>query len=345
MDKNRPHTAKFETQQIPQRTQLRRTQLLKHIDLSGKGLEIGPYGYPTVYKSEADISYLDWKTRDQLVAECSSPDEIDSIPETDYLVSSNDYRQYVPNTFDYIIANHVLEHVPDLIHWLSNITAMLNPNGVLFLALPDKKFTFDKYRQNTTLSHILNDFYEEVQTISQEHLLEQVIYYDLTVVGQPMVVTERLNRARIEAVLAEGFQPWMIGYHCHIFQSETVLDRLFKPLILMGYVDLDIIDFVPPKGIHYGEMMLIFKKTWPRLPDRPIDLPSFYECDFQEETNQMDKGQLDKDQSDKGQMDKGQLDIDKMEKVKSKNISSFIKKSKFAQKYLKPLVKKKGAGH
>ena len=340
MDKNRPHTKEFETQQIPHRTQLRRTHLLRHIDLSGKGLEIGPYAYPTLFKSETDISYLDWKTRDQLVAENSSQDGIDSIPETDYLVASNDYRQYVPGTFDYIIANHVLEHVPDLIHWLSNITAMLNPNGVLFLALPDKKFTFDKYRQNTTLSHILNDFYEEVQTISQEHLLEQVIYYDLTFIGQPMVVTERLNRARLEKVLTEGFQPWMIGYHCHIFQSETVLDTVFKPLILMGYVDLDILDFVPAKGIHYGEMMLLFKKTWPRLPNNPNDLPSFYECDFQIDTGQMNTVQVDTGQSETGQLDTSQLNTGQMDKVKFKKIPSFIKKSKFGQKYLKPLNKK-----
>ena len=341
MEKERSSSKHIKAQQIPHRTQLRRERLLKHIDLSGKGLEIGPYGYPTVFKSEANISYLDWKTRDQLVAECTAQDEIASIPETDYLVASNDYRQYVPDTFDYIIANHVLEHVPDLIHWISNITAMLNPNGVLFLALPDKKFTFDKYRQNTTLSHILNDFYEGIQTISQEHLLEQVIYYDLTAIDQPMVISERLNRARIEAILAEGIQPWMIGYHCHIFQSETVLDRLFKPLILMGYVNLDIIDFFPAEGTHYGEMMVILKKTWPRLTNNPINLSSFYECDFQTGTVQLDKGQ-----ADRGKMDINQLEPYQKNNVKSKNISSSIKKSKFAQKYLKPLYRKyRGTGH
>jgi hypothetical protein len=114
----------------------------------------------------------------------------------------------------------------------------------------------------------------------------------------------------------------------------------------MGYVNLDIIDFFPAEGTHYGEMMIILKKTWPRLTNNLVNLPSFYECDFQKGTHQLDKGKAGKGQTDKGMMDINQMDPYQMNLVKSKNILSSIKKSKFAQKYLKPLYKKyRGTGY
>ena len=325
MDTCSPLSTNLNTRKIPDRTQFRRGHLLKFIDLAGNGLEIGPLGYPTVSKSEANISYLDLKSRDQLVRESSPNDEVDRIPETDYLVASNDYGQYVADKFDYIIANHVLEHIPDLIRWLVTVSAMLKPNGVLFIALPDKKYTFDKYRQTSRLSHILNDYYTEAQTISLEHVLEQVTYFDRSYLGEPVVISERLDRARMEKIISEGIQPWMVGYHCHIFQSETVLDTIFKPLILMGYVDLDLIEFVPAEGINYGEMMMIFRKGRSSLLDRPIDLPLFFDQDFPIETLQQVDGQIKRDQ---------------IVKEKVSLIPSFVNNSKFAQKYVKPLYQR-----
>jgi len=226
---------------------------------------------------------LDWKTREQLIAECFSQDEIDSIPETDYVVASNDYKQYVSDKFDYIIANHVLEHIPNLIQWLSMMAEMLNPDGVLFLALPDKKFTFDKYRPNTKLSHLLFEYYVGVQTISKEHMLEQAMFYDLEFVNKQMNISERLNRKRLEEVIAQDSH---IGYHCHIFQSETVLDTVFKPLMMMEYLNLDLIEFISARETNYGEMLLIFKKAEPSPKNTTLDINSFFITDFQLDTGQ-----------------------------------------------------------
>ena len=107
-------------------TQLRRGHLLKHTDLSGLGLELGPYDQPTVFKSEAQVRYLDWKNREQLVRECTHPDLIEQIPEIDYVVESNRYGDYISDKFDYIIANHVMEHAPNMIQWLADLGAMMN---------------------------------------------------------------------------------------------------------------------------------------------------------------------------------------------------------------------------
>ncbi|MCY7273284.1 MAG: class I SAM-dependent methyltransferase [Phormidesmis sp. CAN_BIN44] len=44
---------------------------------------------------------------------------------------------------DYVIASHVIEHVPDFIGWLSEVRGILKPGGILSLAIPDKRQCLD----------------------------------------------------------------------------------------------------------------------------------------------------------------------------------------------------------
>jgi SAM-dependent methyltransferase len=59
---------------------------------------------------------------------------------------------------DDIVAPHVIEHVPDLITWLEELRAVLKPGGEVRLAVPDRRFTFDYLRRETTLADVLNAY-------------------------------------------------------------------------------------------------------------------------------------------------------------------------------------------
>lgn len=238
-------------------TEIRRGHLLRHTDLAGRGLEIGPYDQPTVLKSEADISYLDWKTREQLAAECSHPELAKNIPEIDYVVTSNNYRAYTSDQFDFIIANHVMEHVPNMIQWLIDINAMMKDGGVLFLALPDKNFSFDCYRPDTALSHFVAEFFLGVVDIPIEHLIEVEMYYDMEFIGEKMDISERLSWPRIQAAIARGPH---VGIHSHVFRSSSILNKVLKPLFMMGLVPFHVVDFIPARGETGGEMLIVLRK-------------------------------------------------------------------------------------
>ncbi|MFM0292782.1 MULTISPECIES: class I SAM-dependent methyltransferase [Paraburkholderia] len=243
-------------------TTLRRGHLLKHIDLSGVGLEIGPYDQPTVFKSEADVRYLDWKDKEQLVQECTHPDMIVDIPDIDYVVHSNRYCDYIADKFDYIIANHVMEHAPNMIQWLSDLCDMMQPGGVLFLALPDKKFSFDKYRQDTALSHFVAEYLAGVEDIPREHQIECEIYYDEAFVNKPMHVADKLDMNRIMEKLKA---PPHVGIHSHVFESGTIVSKVLKPILMMGFVEFNLVDFVPARGETGGEMIIVLRKEPPRV--------------------------------------------------------------------------------
>ncbi|TDY25743.1 methyltransferase family protein [Paraburkholderia sp. BL6665CI2N2] len=259
-------------------TTLRRGHLLKHTDLSGVGLEIGPYDQPTVFKSEADVRYLDWKDREQLVRECTHPDMIADIPEIDYVVHSNRYGEYISDKFDYVIANHVMEHAPNMIQWLSDLCDMMRPGAVLFLALPDKKFSFDKYRQDTALSHFVAEYVASVEDIPREHQIECEIYYDEAFVNKPMHVADKLDMNRIRHKLQA---PPHVGIHSHVFESSTIVSKVLKPILMMGFFEFNLIDFVPARGETGGEMIIVLRKEPPRVE---LTTAEFYSAPVDAET-------------------------------------------------------------
>jgi hypothetical protein len=89
--------------------------LTQFIALEEKKLvELGPQVLPTVLKSEADITYLDYETKDQICT-IFPVDLWDNIPETDILLKSDNYKEYVTDIYDCCIANHVIEHTDDVI--------------------------------------------------------------------------------------------------------------------------------------------------------------------------------------------------------------------------------------
>jgi hypothetical protein len=235
----------------------RRALLLDWIDLNGRGLEIGAYSQPTVLKSEGNISYLDVQSREALIAGLPDKSEACRIPPVDCICTSGDYASVVSGQVDYIIANHVFEHVANPIAWLQMVSRMLVVDGVLFLSVPDKKYTFDKYRPDTPLSHILHDYFSGVQTTSMEHVIESEMYYDQEFIGRAMRVEERLNLARLRAAFDIPMHP---GWHCHVFQCETFREKILKPLQFMGLIDYELVAFCGAQASTGGEFSLVLRK-------------------------------------------------------------------------------------
>jgi SAM-dependent methyltransferase len=126
-------------------------RLRQHIDVAnGRGLEIGPLASPVVPRTLGDVYYVDHLATDDLVAKYTGDPKVDerSIVSTDFVWGSNTLAEAVGDLapFDYVVASHVLEHVPDLVGWLDEVAAVLRPGGRLSLAMPDRRYTFDVRR-------------------------------------------------------------------------------------------------------------------------------------------------------------------------------------------------------
>jgi SAM-dependent methyltransferase len=121
-----------------------------------KGLEIGALNAPTIFRHEGDVRYVD-RASEAILRE-PYPDRQEGIVTVDYIWPGTGSLANVIGTgelFDWVIASHVIEHVPNMLGWLRGIAEVLKPNGVLNLAIPDCRFTFDIGTPRSTLGEVI----------------------------------------------------------------------------------------------------------------------------------------------------------------------------------------------
>jgi hypothetical protein len=146
----------------------RREKLLSGLDLSTSvGVEIGPLCSPAVTKSEGNIVYVDHADTDTLRKKYADDPavNVEGIVEVDAVWGKQTLEACLKGEkADYVIASHVVEHVPDMITWLEEIEAILRPGGSLRLVVPDRRFTFDFLRRESRLCDIVNAYVLKART-------------------------------------------------------------------------------------------------------------------------------------------------------------------------------------
>jgi SAM-dependent methyltransferase len=81
-------------------------------------------------------------------------------------------------TYDFILASHVLEHIANPLKALHSWSRVLKNNGSMLIVLPYKDYTFDHYRQFTDFNHIKEDFEKNTQEDDLSHLEEILHLHD-----------------------------------------------------------------------------------------------------------------------------------------------------------------------
>ncbi|MDQ3414406.1 MAG: class I SAM-dependent methyltransferase [Verrucomicrobiota bacterium] len=136
--------------------------------IRGSGIEIGALDSPLQTYHRARVRYLDCLPSEKLRAAYpeippQSVLEVEQVEDGETLGS-------VPNeSCDFVIANHVLEHLRNPIRGMENMFRVLKSDGILYLALPDKRFTFDVGRSVTSYEHLKRDYLDGPDWSDAEH--------------------------------------------------------------------------------------------------------------------------------------------------------------------------------
>lgn len=75
-------------------------------------------------------------------------------------------------TLDFVVANHVLEHLINPLSFLEQCYQLLKPGGLIYLGLPDKRRMFDRFRQRTPLEDVIVRYEERVHETSDERIFD-----------------------------------------------------------------------------------------------------------------------------------------------------------------------------
>lgn len=136
---------------------------LHALDLSGRGLEIGPSYNPLVSKvSGHRIETVDHAEQAELIAKYRGmgmdQERLDKIEPVDHLWHGGSLLDVISDHggYDYIIASHFIEHTVDLIRFLQDCQVLLRDGGLLSLVVPDKRFCFDRFQPLSTLGDVLD---------------------------------------------------------------------------------------------------------------------------------------------------------------------------------------------
>jgi SAM-dependent methyltransferase len=215
---------------------------------NGRGLEIGPLHRALVPRDRADVRYLDVQDREGLVAwyEEMDPDVvIEDIVEVDYaLIQDGRTRTMVEAAqegapFDWVMASHVVEHIPDLIGWLAELAELVADDGRVVLAVPDRRFTFDVYRPLTTVgqmvqAHLDGDTRPSTRAV-YDHYAGAVDYNheNLWRGERPFYDGPRFAEGTAEEQLQRTLKGEYVDSHVWLFTPDTFLRQL-RELRLSG---------------------------------------------------------------------------------------------------------------
>ena len=179
--------------------------------LRGHGLEIGALANPSTIPNASRVLYSDILTAEQLDAAYPGSRHPDIISDSETFPSVPDA------TFDFVVANHVIEHVSSPIRALQEWHRILKPGGRVLMAVPDKRFTFDHRRSRTPLHHVVHDYLHPAapEEMNRAHLLEWAEWVEGLAPG-----TSAFDRW-VSTQIANGF-----SVHNHVWVAQDVIDML-----------------------------------------------------------------------------------------------------------------------
>ena len=141
--------------------------------LRGEGIEIGALDFPLRLPGGARVRYVDYLDEAGLREGYKGTlREGRPLVVPDVVDDGARLASFADASLDFVIANHMLEHVEDPIAALQHQLRVLRPGGILYLTLPDARESFDAPRERTTPEHLLRDHRDGPQVSRREHYEE-----------------------------------------------------------------------------------------------------------------------------------------------------------------------------
>jgi len=235
------------------------------------GLEIGPLDNPTITSTEGEIYYCDHMATEDLRKKYQHDPNVDinKIVNVDYVWGEKTLREVVgsENQFDYLIASHVVEHIPDIIGWFFEISEILKVGGILSLIVPDMRYTFDCLRGESRPAELIEAYLLKLRRPSIRQVFDS--HYSSALIETSTAWSETFDKKDLQKFhhhprgvfeLCREIQEKKMYYdsHCFTFTPESFREIL-EVIIQLNFFDFKV-EYFSPTQLNGMEFYVSFKK-------------------------------------------------------------------------------------
>jgi len=216
--------------------------LLSSFYLQGNGLEVGALHHPLALPSKAHVKYVDRLPVHELRNHYPELKDVDLVNVD--IIDDGERLFTIPNdSQDFIVANHMLEHCMNPIQTIETFLSKLRPGGIIYIGIPDKRFSFDRDRDLTTFNHLRDDYFEKNDHF--QHYMEWAKF-----------VNEIKDENEIARQAQHLFQ-MQYSIHFHVWDYNSFVNFLFQTNeLLKSKFDILNISF----NDHREEVITILRK-------------------------------------------------------------------------------------
>ncbi len=182
--------------------------------LKGKGIEIGAFRTPIEGIRPYYIDkFMEFAGERCQVDVCCEPN---SLP-------------FRTNSLDFVAASHVVEHIANPVAAICEWYRVVRPGGMIYLVIPDRRYTWDRNRDLTLCDHLFLDYSKGITDSDATHIddfVENVEWSEFS----PSTAHEdipgkksALKKTYYDAVNAGQ----IINIHFHVFEPDNARE-LFR---------------------------------------------------------------------------------------------------------------------
>jgi hypothetical protein len=247
------------------RLSYRRRQILSSAGLARPriALEVGAFDNPTVRARDGfDVRYADYFSAAELREMHAANPRRDParIVEVDYVIKGPRLSPFIREEVDLLVANHVVEHLPDPIGWLRDVERFCSASAAIFLAVPDQRYTFDYLKRPSDAIELVAA-HEQGKAAPDPYDIARMRWLHTRVdaaalwqgadppvppLPAPRRLRELLEQSRAQA--AQGYT----DVHCTFYTSDSFV-RIFDELHRSGYIawEVEHLQDVDPGGNEF----------------------------------------------------------------------------------------------
>lgn len=209
------------------------------------GLEISPLFRPATDKKVHNVHYTDYTTTQDNISKHAHYDHPE-IVEIDFVwTPGRQLKECAPtnNNYEWAIASHVLEHVPDPVGWMLEVFAVLNVGGILSLALPDRNKCFDRNRNLTEVSEWIHAWLDEDKRPNSRQLYD--FLSNVTTEDGSGTVLDKNHYSKEEALnftLNSHSTGQYFDAHCSVFTGHSFTEMI-NELNYLGIMNVKVSEF------------------------------------------------------------------------------------------------------